>query len=254
MHILQRLNKYLFLPLFLLFIFSFFIRNNLRNVNKVVPELLNQPMQHALDNRGPIEFSKNNYEYHLQPLYGYEINGLIVGKMDYKLFSIYKYDSIFPVDLCLIWGSNVANKVYKDKRIRFSQDCRWCWVEWNGKVDFSLNEMSNNHLLINDKALERKINNLLRGDQIRIKGKLVNVEAKAAGKDSPGGIRWHTSTSRADTGSGSCEVIYVEEIEILKKANLFFDTFFKISSLGLVSLIILNVIDFFFPFDTKINS
>jgi len=248
MHILQRFNKYLFLPLFLLCIFTFFSRNNFRNVNEVAPGLLNQPVQYTLNNREEIEFSKNNYEYHLKPLYSYEINALIIGKMDYKLFSIYKYDSIFPVDLCLIWGSNVANKVYKDRRIKFSQDCRWCWVQWDGEVDFSMGEMSNNHLLVNDRGLERKINSLLRGDQIRIKGKLVNVEAKAMGKDYPEQIQWNTSTSRSDNGAGACEVIYVEEIEILKKANLFSDALFKASCLGLIALIILNVIDFFLPF------
>lgn len=254
MDILARLNRYLALPLFLLFAFSFFLRNNFRNVDEVAGELLNQPLQYALDDPEEIKFVRDNYEYRLAPLYGYEINGLVVGKMNYRLFSIYKYESVFPVDLCLIWGSNVAGKVYKDRRVRFSQDCRWCWVEWSGEADFNLNEISNNHLLINSRPLEKKIKALLRGDQVSIKGKLVNVEARAIGKEPVPEISWHTSISRTDSGSGACEVIYVEGVEILKKANLIFDILFKAAFSGLASLVLLNMIDFFFPFDPKVNS
>ena len=49
-----------------------------------------------------------------------------------------------------------------------------------------------------------------RGDHIRIKGYLVNVDAvKPNGSES---YYWHSSTSRTDTGDGACEVIYATEI------------------------------------------
>jgi hypothetical protein len=42
---------------------------------------------------------------------------------------------------------------------------------------------------------------------LRLQGLLVDV-------DHPSGWRWRTSLSRDDTGGGSCEIVYLQEIEI----------------------------------------
>ena len=85
------------------------------------------------------------------------------------------------------------------------------------------------------------------GDQVRIEGKLVNVKAKLI---SPGGrfdspeYSWNSSTSRTDSGAGACEVIYVEGITILKKANQFWRILFPISLYGILISVILYLFGF----------
>jgi hypothetical protein len=237
-------NKSAFFLLSAVFAATFFTRNTFRNVDDIAPEILKDPIQVETENPEPITFTRDGYEYVLTPLYDYEINGLIVGKMDYRVFSIDKYDSVFPGDLCIIWGPNVSSAVYRNPAVKFSQDCRWCWVQWSGNVGFSMREMSNNHLLINSKYLESKFNSLLRGDQVKVKGKLVNVEAEVPGKPESH-ITWHTSITREDTGAGACEVIYVEDIQVLRKANALSCFLFMFSLWGLGLWFLGNVVYFF---------
>jgi hypothetical protein len=237
-------NKCLFFVLSAVFAVTIFTRNTFRNVDDIAPQLLNDPIQAETEQTEPITFSRDGYEYVLKPLYDYEINGLVVGKMDYRVFSIDKYDSVFPGDLCMIWGPNVASAVYRNAAVKFSQDCRWCWVQWYGHVVFSMREMSNNHLLINSKYLESKFNGILRGDQVRVRGKLVNVEAQVPGKPQSR-ITWNSSTSREDTAGGACEVIYVEDIQLLRRANELSRFLFMVSLWGLALWLLGNIAYFF---------
>lgn len=242
------IKKFLFYSLLLIFAITFFTRNNYRKVNEISPAVLKEPIQAELDSKDIIRFIKDDYEYELTPLYDYELNGLIVHKMDYTWFSIYKRDSVFPMDLCVIWGNNVKSKVYQNKSLKFSQDFRFCLYHWHGKIDFNSNQLSNNHLVISDKDLEKKISSLSTGDQVKIKGQLVNVNAINVGKPGkydPEKFSWNSSIKRTDSGGGACEVIYVQNIEILKKANIISCYAHKISFYGLLALIIFSIAKFF---------
>jgi len=245
----QKINGYLFIILFLVLIITFFTRNNIRNVDEIMDEATNQPVQKEISNTEEIVFEKDGYLWQLTPLYDYDISALVVGRMNYQIFSIYKYSSLLPIDLGLIWGSNVAGKVYQDKRIKFRQDSRWCWVWWNGDAVFNLDEFSNNHLLTREKYLSSEAKKVNRGDQIRIKGKLVNITATPLGGNKIPGqntITWKSSTTREDSGAGACEIIYVEEIKVLKKGNILSRFLFWFSFYGLIFLIFWSIAYFLY--------
>lgn len=244
---IHKLNKYLFPALFFIFAFTFFSRNDLRSVSDIDDALLKEPRQEKILSASQIQFSRNGFEYNLIPIYDYEISGLVAGKMNYSVFNIDKYDLVFPYDLCLTWGNNVARRLHQNKAVQFSQDCRWCWVNWSGNVNFNLSELSNNHLLINDDKVLRTVKSIGRGDQVRIRGKLVNVKARPTSKADTREITWNTSISRSDSGACACEVIYAVEVEILKRANALPRILFLISLYGLLGMIIWNVVDFFRP-------
>lgn len=239
----QKINGYLFLILFLILIITFFTRNNIRIVDEITDEATNQPVQKEISDTEEIKFKKDGYLWQLKPLYDYEISGLVIGRMNYQIFSINKYTSLFPIDLCLIWGNNVANKVYQDKRVKFKQDSRWCWVRWNGDAAFNLNEFSNNHLFTREKDLSDEAKKINRGDQITIKGKLVNIIAAPLedGISGQNTITWKSSTIREDDGKGACEIIYVEDIEVLKKGNMLSRFLFWFSFYGLILIIIWSI-------------
>ena len=250
----QKINGYLFIILILILIITFFTRNNIRNVDEIADEATNQPFQNEISNMEEIEFKKDGYLWQLTPLYDYEINGLVVGRMNYQIFSIDKYTSLLPIDLGLIWGSNVAGKVYQDKRIKFKQDSRWCWVWWNGDAIFNLDEFSNNHLLTKDKDLSVKAKKVNRGDQITIKGKLVNIKATPLEDNEISGqntITWMSSTTRKDDGAGACEIIYVEDIEVLKKGNMLSRFLFWFSFYGLIFIIIWSIAYFLYSINIR---
>lgn len=245
---LKRLNQLLFFVLVLTLGITFFARNRLQGIQEIRPEILNQPIQGEVTSPDVIRFSRNDYDYGLTPVKTYDISALIVSKIDYGAFTIYKIDKTFHLDFCLLWGQNAANRVFQEKGVSFFQDCRWCWVRWTDSVGFNLNELSNHHLLVRDPLLEKKVKSFHVGDQIRLRGKLVNVKAKLVGKAGQYDAKeasWNTSVSRNDSGAGACEIIYVEEAELLKAANVRTHLLFRISLYGLLLWISGNVLSFF---------
>lgn len=244
---MQKINKYLFPFLLLVFSYTLFSQNNIRNVTKIAPEVLKQPIQRQI-NPGNIRFIQRGVKVRLEALYDYEISGLVAGKKYYHLLGSV-YDDISPYDICLIWGSNVSNGVYRDPSIRFEQSDRWYMVyQGRGVKNFNFNEISNNHLVMYSNDVLAQIRDLVGGDQIKLSGKLVNVNAEIPGQTDTQESRWLTGTSpQMNVGKGSCKIIYVERVEVLKKANVLSRTLFQLSSYGLLLLIILNIISSFSP-------
>jgi len=251
---IQKINGYLFLILLVILIITFFTRNNIRSIDEIMDETLEQPAQEEITGAEEIEFEKDGYLWQVMPLYDYEISGLVVGRMNYQIFSINKFTGLFPIDLGMIWGSNLANKAHQDKRIKFKQDSRWCWVQWRGDAVFNLNEFSNNHLFTEEKHLIDEAKKIHRGDQITIKGKLVNIAAIPLEDDRVYGqnnLNWISSTIRNDNGAGACEMIYVEDIEVLKKGNMLSRFLFWFSFYGLILVIIWIISCFLYSINTR---
>jgi hypothetical protein len=227
---------------------TYFSRNTYRDVEIINPELYKEPLQFEAIDKTPIMIEIDGFDYTLTPLYYYEISGLLVHKKDYSWLSIYKRNKALPIDLCLIWGDNVESGVYKSKDLKFTQDFRFCRYRWKGNLNFNKNEISNNHLLISNEYINEEVKGLNRGDQVKIIGRLVNVTAKNlsdADSYDPRYFELNTSTTRTDTGKGACEIIYVEDFEILMKANRISSFLFSVSIYGLILLCIVNIVRFF---------
>ncbi|MEO1847288.1 MAG: hypothetical protein ABGY05_07940, partial [Pseudomonadota bacterium] len=88
---------------------------------------------------------------------------------------------------------------------------------------FKDDQLSNNHLLTDDIDLHRLIMSAAPGDQVMIKGMLANYENQATR------FERGTSTTRTDTGNGACETVYVTDFVIVKKANRFWRTVYRIA-------------------------
>ncbi|MBU2709290.1 hypothetical protein KCM76_25060, partial [Zooshikella marina] len=56
--------------------------------------------------------------------------------------------------------------------------------------------------------VEDALKSVKKGDIIQLVGSLVNVDAND-------GWRWRSSMTRTDTGGGSCELIWVENLSIV---------------------------------------
>ena len=67
--------------------------------------------------------------------------------------------------------------------------------------------------LVDDDDIRQALMRSEPGDHIRLKGMLVEYSNPA------NGFRRGTSTTRTDTGNGACETIYVEDFEVIRKAN-----------------------------------
>ena len=179
---------------------------------------LEDPVQRATD-EASFSIRARDQQYRIDPRYDYQLEGVVVSLHDADDFTdIYHHrrwkDFINLRDLCVIWGSNVANGVYRD--MDFENGTWTCWYSWPNRevmARFDETRLSNNHLLIDDDAVKRELMRAEPGDHIRLSGMLVEYS-------NPGnGFYRGTSIRRDDTGNGACETIYVTGFEILNKAN-----------------------------------
>lgn len=145
-------------------------------------------------------------DYRIQPLATFDLSARVLGKERYWLD---RGADLAPYDLALGWGKMSDSAVLD--RLSISQS--WRWYRWRASdlpiphAEIAL-QSSNMHMVPADDLVRRTLGRVREGDLVRIKGKLVEVAG-------PYGFRWKSSLSRKDTGDGACELVWVEDIEIL---------------------------------------
>jgi hypothetical protein len=236
--------------LFLLFlVVGYFGKGNFKAINDIRQEILIDPVQTMVVSKTPIMFEKDGFSYKLTPLFDYQISGLVVHRMDYnKWYSLSRTDKTFTTDLCVVWGDNIKSGAYKNKSLSIKQDFRFCLYSYWGGEPIKNEQLSNNHLIIRDSDIKKINDSIDAGDQIRITGKLVNVHADVIGTTGtyePKIADWTTSTTRTDASGGACEIIYVENIEILKKGNITHHAVYNIGKYGIACIFFWYFLEFF---------
>ena len=137
----------------------------------------------------------------LQPLAGFSVDARVLSRKDYRRG---REAALSPTDLALGWGAMAAADMAE--RLHVSQSGRWYHYRWSGEPPLPPRQIAqssaNMHLIPSDAAVAAALRQVRAGERVRIDGWLVEA---AAGD----GWRWRSSLSRADTGAGACEVIYV---------------------------------------------
>jgi hypothetical protein len=163
-----------------------------------------QPMQASID--GNLEWRKG--EFRIQALAQYDIKARVLSRNN---FSMGKESELSPFDLALGWGP-MSDQSVIDK-IDITQSNRW--YHWKADVlpiptrEISLNS-ANVHIIPKDKKIEKKFDAVYKGSLIELKGYLVKVTTEK-------GWQWTSSLRRDDTGGGSCELLWVDDLEIFDK-------------------------------------
>lgn len=154
-----------------------------------------------------IETAPFEFEGHrIEVLAGFALDARVLGKERYWLG---REAELSKYDLALGWGRMSDSRVLE--QIDISQSGRW--YRWRAEqMPIPRREIerssANMHLIAADDWTEKQIGKAAPGDLVRIRGYLVRVR----GDD---GWRWQSSLTRDDTGNGACELIFVEEFEIL---------------------------------------
>ena len=188
-----------------------------------LPELydldaLGAPRQQPTERR-PFRVEAGDQRYEIEPLFDYELNGVVVSYHDAdSLADIWHHgawqDFLNVRDLCVIWGDNVRGAVYQD--MDFSNDSWTCWAYWpdaQTRARFRMDELSNNHLLTDDPLVKDALMSARPGDHVRLKGVLARY------RNPVNGFSRGTSLSRDDRGNGACETVYVTDFEVVTVAN-----------------------------------
>ena len=137
----------------------------------------------------------------LVPLAGFSLDGRVLSRKDYRSGREADWS---PTDLALGWDGMARDEVLD--RLDIRQSGRWYHYRWRDDPPLPPREIAsssaNMHMIPASTEVARTLAGIRAGQQVRIDGWLVEVQADD-------GWRWRSSTSRTDTGGGACEVIYV---------------------------------------------
>lgn len=144
--------------------------------------------------------------YTLTPRAGFQLRARVLSRENYR------WDNgadLAPVDLALGWGV-MSDQAVLD-RIDISQGSRWYFTRYEFPAPASdqqiIRHSANMHIIPANDWVRDKLDDVRAGDVLQLRGKLVDV-------DRSDGFRWRTSLTRNDTGGGSCELFYLEQIHI----------------------------------------
>lgn len=141
----------------------------------------------------------------ITPLAAFELRARVLGTERYRFD---RAAELSPVDFALGWGPMSDSRVLEG--ITIQQRDRWYF--WSTPqltigADAVGTHSANMHMIPATDGIRDRLLAVKTGQIIRLEGQLVRVD----GKD---GWHWMSSLSRADTGDGSCEVIWVEAIRV----------------------------------------
>lgn len=138
----------------------------------------------------------------LTPVAGFSLDARVLSRLDYSLG---READLSPLDLAVGWGPMrepaVLDQLDLDQGGRF-YTYRWTRPLEGVTAEAIAESSANMHLIPADAGVARALGRLAPGARVRLDGWLVNADA-------PDGWHWRTSTTRADTGAGACELVYV---------------------------------------------
>lgn len=194
------------------------------------PALLEPPRQVAVE-RPAFMATANEVDYRVQPLYAYELTGLVVSFKRFRpgigLHERWN-DYINVADVCVVWGPNATEldlNRFKFWNLEFT--CNYQTRDRAAWERFDPDALSNNHLLTTNPAIQAVIDDLRVGDILHLRGHLAEY-------GQPGGYVRGTSTSRTDRGNGACETLHVEHAAILASMDSNWRRLFRVGLVGLL--------------------
>jgi hypothetical protein len=238
---LQTLNRAVMIASALTLAVAFWNRNDLPGTIDFHPKLGDEPRQREIQAR-PLVLPYAGVDYRVEPLYEYELYGLVVSYRQHDgEDSMHRWsnDHLNVADLCVVWSDTAFSPTLSE--LDFWNGIFTCNVQTRDRVawsNFKMNQLSNNHLISADPFIRDQVAQIRIGDQIRIKGSLARYGA--VGRELRG-----TSTTRDDAGNGACETILVDELEIVVRG---FSSWRVAMYAALVLLIATLVVHFALPY------
>lgn len=160
-----------------------------------------EPRQTAVDDALPFAVR----EFTLTPLAEFSLHGRVLLTSRYHLG---REAALAPYDLGVGWQRMSDSAVLRG--LNLTQSARFLHWRWRDAPPIPEAEITrsatNIHLIPANRHIASRIAALRPGQLVSLRGRLV----EAARAD---GWRWRSSLSRTDSGSGACELLYVEAID-----------------------------------------
>jgi hypothetical protein len=161
-----------------------------------------EPVQEMLTGARPIVHKG----FRILPLARFEVEARVLGAERYWLW---REATLAPIDLALGWGPMSDQHVLD--RLELSQGNRSYHYRWRGAppipVDRIVEHSANMHLIPASPDVWKRLRAVRPGQVVRFSGALVSARADD-------GWRWDSSLTRKDSGPGSCELVWVEQLSV----------------------------------------
>lgn len=163
-----------------------------------------EPVQTEPDSLAPWDFR----DHLIAPLANFELRARVLSAERYHFDRAAK---LSPVDFALGWGPMSDSKVLEAFTI-WQRDRWYFWSSGNLPIppDQVISHSANMHMIPANASVERRLLAVKAGQIVELRGKLI----RADGKD---GWHWVSSLSRTDTGDGSCEVVWVNQVKVTNR-------------------------------------
>ena len=149
------------------------------------------------------EGSFQHKDYKIIPRRTFYLEARVLSKRRYRTG---REAQLAPFDLALGWGPMSDDTILKD--IKITQSNRWYYYKYKLPPPLAKKEIishsGNMHLIPANNTILNQIRKVRPGQVVELEGYLVSVRAEE-------GWNWNSSLSRIDTGSGSCEVVWVDD-------------------------------------------
>lgn len=145
--------------------------------------------------------------YRITPLARFSVEARVLAREDYHLG---READTSPTDLVLGWGRMSDEAVVQ--KLLFSQSNRfYYWSTEEFPIPRREIEVhsANMHIIPGDSVVARELRSVRAGQVVRVSGYLVRL-------DTQDGWHWLSSLSREDTGAGACELIWAENLTIVR--------------------------------------
>ncbi len=171
-----------------------------------------EPEQVVVAGEPDITFESKGHEVRLTPRATYRITGYAV---DTSRTLLDRWDHVLPMDLALVWGPVADPQVLRRMKFHLSGRYVSWWMEGGPGLPSSHvveTHVANHHLVPANDEVAREMKRVRVGDLVTLRGRLVDLQIR----DWDGAVvhRARTSLTRDDTGSGACENLWVEVIEV----------------------------------------
>jgi len=169
----RTLNKAVMIASALTVVVAFWNRNDLPGAIPFHPKLKDEPRQREVHQR-PLSVPYAGVEYRVEPLYDYELYGLVVSYRQHDgESSMHRWsnDHLNVADVCVVWSDTAFSPTLGD--LDFWNGIFTCNVQTRDSVawaNFRMNQLSNNHLISADPFIRDRVAEISIGDQIRVKG------------------------------------------------------------------------------------
>ena len=182
---------------------------------------LEEPVQVRV-RKPPFNTRVNGVDYRIQPRYSYELNAVVVSLHHSDSWWDYAHkewgDNVNIMDLCVAWGDSVRSGAYRDVSFSNNQwECTWTYSSERAHKQFNNAQASNNHIVTDDPALSEALRKIEVGDQVRLRGYLVDYTIFRQDGSTVGSRI--SSETRTDVGPGACEVMYIDGFENVASPN-----------------------------------